>query len=246
MRGGSGNLRIILVVLVSALVGCDKSTTKHPTSAQTDQPIQTGTAVIRGVVRLSGKPPAMALIENQPCHPGGPLQDESVVCDAAGHLQNVVVYLEGAPPAPPASPPPIVLDQVNCRYVPHVLALRTGQTLRVTSSDPTLHNVHGLCTVNDAFNFALVAAGEHKDIAFAQPEAFPVRCDVHPWMKAFIHVFAHPYFAVTSKDGSFAIRNLPAGSYTLVAWQEKYGTLRQPVTVAGQVLAADFRFQSGL
>ena len=191
----------------------------------------------------------MATIPNQPCHAGAPtLKEESVVADAAGHLQDVVVYLEDAPPAgPPQDAPPVTLDQVNCRYMPHVVALQTGQTLHVTTSDPTLHNVHGLCTENPPFNFALISVGQSKDLRFEKPEVFPVRCDVHPWMKAHIHVFAHPWFAVTSSDGTFEIRNVPAGSYTLVAWQEKYGLQRERVSVTdGKVCIADITYQSGL
>ena len=201
---------------------------------------------MRGIVTLAGKPPVMAMIANQPCHSGaGPLREETVVADESGHLQNVIVFLEDPPPAPPGQNlPSIVLDQVNCRYVPHVLALRAGQTLHVTTSDPTLHNVHGTCTANDPFNFALVAPGQSKDLNFQQPELFPIRCDVHSWMKAYVQVFSHPFFAVTDKNGVFEIENVPAGSYTLAAWQEKYGTLRQSVKIDdGRVTEASFTFR---
>lgn len=191
----------------------------------------------------------MQRIPNQPCHAGaGEVKDEAVIVDSAGHLRNVVVYLEGPPPAPPAPDlPPVVLDQVNCQYVPHVLALRTGQTLRVTTRDPTLHNVHGLCTENPPFNFALTAPGQTRDLKFDRPEAFQIRCDVHPWMRAYVHVFDHGYYVVTGKDGAFEIKNVPAGSYTLVAWHEKYGSLHMQASAADdKISTADFTFQSGL
>jgi plastocyanin len=176
------------------------------------------------------------------------LKEESVVADESGHLQNVIVYFENAPPAPPAQNlPPVALDQVNCQYVPHVVALRAGQTLHVTTNDPTLHNVHGLCTANEAFNFALIAAGQSRDLSFSQPESFLVRCDVHPWMKADVAVFAHPFFAVTDKNGHFQIDHVPPGTYTLATWQEKYGILRQSVKVDdGKRVDASFTYQSGL
>ena len=241
--------RLILIAsgLLLALGGCDRAAPKQ-SAAPTTGPARTGTGIVRGIVTLSGSAPEMATIPNQPCHAGAPsLREETVVADAAGDLQNVIVYLENPPPGPPPEILPAVsLDQINCQFVPHVAALRTGQTLHVGSGDPTLHNVHGLCTVNDAFNFALVAAGQSKDLRFSQPERFPVRCDVHPWMKAWVQVFDHPYFAVTAKDGTFEIKNVPAGSYTLVLWQERYGEMRVPVKVSdNQTLELTQSIQSG-
>lgn len=242
----------MLAGLAIAPVGCDKPRNKsadatRSTTAPATAPV--GHATIGGTVTLLGRAPVMAAIPNKPCHDGAaPLIDETVVVDASGHLANAIVYLENAPATPPApGRPAVVLDQVDCRYVPHVVALQTGQTLHVTTSDPTLHNVHGTSIDNPAFNFALVAKGQVKDLTFDQPETFPVRCDVHPWMKAYVRVFSHPWFAVTDKNGAFHIRDVPAGTYTLVAWQEKYGTVRQTVTVenAGDAEAL-LAFQSGL
>jgi len=246
-------LRGILILLAGLAVasnGCDKPHAKpaaHSTTAPASLPA--GSATIAGTVSLSGKAPVMATIPNQPCHDGAkPLTEETVVTDGAGRLANVVVYLENAPATGPASGlPAVVLDQVDCRYVPHVVALQTGQTLHVTTSDPTLHNVHGTSIENPAFNFALVAKGQARDLAFEAPESFPVRCDVHPWMKAYVRVFSHPWFAVTDKSGAFRIANVPAGTYTLVAWHEKYGTVRTSVTVGtGGAADASLAFQSGL
>jgi plastocyanin len=239
-------LQAFLLILIAG--GCEKADKKAPAVAA-PQAARLGTASIKGVIALTGKAPVMGTIANQPCHAGaGPIQEEAVVVDPSNHLANVIVFLEDAPPArAPGSLPPVVLDQVNCRYVPHVLALQTGQTLHITTNDPTLHNVHGLCTVNPAFNFALVAPGQSKDLTFAEAELFQLRCDVHPWMKANVRVFSHPWFAVTDKNGSFEIRNVPSGSFTLAAWQEKYGVLRQSVKIDdGKVTGANFRFESGL
>jgi plastocyanin len=227
--------------------GCKKTVAERGKAPA--QTLPAGTATVRGLVRLTGKPPEMAVIPNKPCHEGaGPLTEETVVADGKGDLQNVIVYLEGAPAVLPGGPmPPVTLDQVNCRYVPHVVALRGGQTLHVTTSDPTLHNVHGTCVDNPSFNFALVARGQSKDLTFDTPERFPVRCDVHPWMKAWVQVFQNPWFAVTDKDGRYELRDVPAGTYTLVAWQEKYGPVKQKITVQdGKVLEQDLEFKSGL
>jgi plastocyanin len=241
------SLRVAILACGLVATACEKKRSAAP--AARASPVRVGTGTIQGTVTLAGKSPAMAPLANQPCHDGAkPIRDESVVASDDGRLQNVIVYLEDAPPAAPAGDlPPLVLDQIDCRYVPHVVALRTGQTLTVTTHDATLHNVHGMCTVNDAFNFALVAPGQSHDLRFAQGELFPIRCDVHPWMKAWVRVFEHPYFAVTGRDGRFEIRNVPPGSYTLVAWQEKYGTLRAAVTaIDTRVGFTSFTFQSGL
>ena len=238
-----------ILALGSLLIGCNRNTAESQPSPATQTSYRIGTATISGTVTLTGKPPVMATIPNQPCHDGAkPLTEETVVADDRGHLQNVIVYLEDAPSAPPAEKlPPVVLNQINCQYVPHVLALRTGQTLHVTTSDPTLHNVHGTCTANGPFNFALVAPGQSRDLSFSQPELFPIRCDVHPWMKAYVQVFAHPFFAVTDKNGHFEIDHVPSGAYTLAAWQEKYGVLRQSVRMDdGKTANASFTYQSGL
>jgi hypothetical protein len=240
---------MFLCVLVLG-IGCDReSDSPVPAAPATQASYRTGTAIIAGTVTLSGRAPEMATIPNRPCHEGAkPLREETVVTDDSGHLQNVIVYLEDAPPAAPAQLLPyVLLDQVNCQYVPHVAALRAGQTLHVTTSDPTIHNVHGACTANEPFNFALVTMGQSHDLVFSQPELFPVRCDVHPWMKAYVQVFSHPWFAVTDKNGHFEIKDVPPGSYKLCAWQEKYGTLRQPVKIDdGKTVDASFTFQSGL
>lgn len=239
---------IVACCLGIVLVGCDRKTTDSNVPPAT-QASFAGSGIIRGTVVLAGKAPPTATIPNQPCHAGAkPFKEETVVADESGHLQNVIVFLEDPPPSPRAREfPPVVLDQVNCQYVPHVVALRTRQILHVTTHDPTLHNVHGMCTANEPFNFALVAPGESRDLSFLQPELFPVRCDVHPWMKAYVQVFDHPYFAVTDKNGHFEISHIPPGTYTLAAWQEKYGILRQKVKLDdATTVDASFRFESGL
>jgi len=243
-------LRIILsVAALAGVVSCNRNSpaTSKPAPESTG-PVRTGTATVQGAVILSGPLPMLLLLPNQPCHAGGkPLVDESVVADSAGHLQNVIVYLEDAPPPPRANNLlPAELDQVDCHYIPHVLALRVDQTLHVTNSDATFHNVHFLCEDNNPFNFALVAVGQWRDLRFSMPENFQVRCDVHPWMKAYVSVFAHPYFSVTKQDGTFEIRDVPSGKFTLVARHEKYGELRAHVSVVdGQnVTATSFVFQS--
>jgi plastocyanin len=198
-------------------------------------------------VSLKGEPPVMAEIPNQPCHAGAtPIREETVVADEQGRLANVVVFLVEAPKAASdaPTPPAVELDQVNCRYTPHVLALRTGQVLRVKTSDPALHNVHTMNSVNPAKNFGMVPGAKPKDVTFDQPEAFTVRCDVHHWMNAKVHVFPHGHFAVTGPDGSFALADVPAGQYTLVFRHELFGDVERTVEVADeQTLTQDATYE---
>lgn len=172
---------------------------------------------------------------------------ESFVVDTNGNLANVIVYLKdvaynGAPPKEAA-----ILDQNGCIYSPHVLAVMAGQKIKILNSDATMHNIHGLPKVNKEFNFGMPKTLKEKTITFDKPEnVFVIKCDVHPWMKSYTQVFSHPYFAVTGADGSFKISDVPAGTYELIAWQEKFGakrTLSQKVTVGDGKSSANFTFK---
>jgi plastocyanin len=198
-----------------------------------------GSGTVRGTVSLVGRPPEMKVIANKPCHPGAaPIVEETVVAGPDGRLANVVVFLREAP-ASAETLPPAELGQVNCRFAPHVLALKTGQVLRVTSSDPTLHNVHTLSSRNPSLNMGFVEGAPAREVTFAEPEAFTVRCDVHHWMNANVHVFDHRHFAVTDAAGGFELAGVPAGRYTLVFRHELFGDVEQVVDVAaGAVVEA--------
>jgi hypothetical protein len=195
--------------------------------------VAAGMVVVTGTVKFDGPPPPTATLGEQTCcDKRTPIVDESLVVDPAGGVRNVVVYLEDGPNVPTA-PPPALLDQQGCRYVPHVLAVRAGQTVQVRSSDPTLHNAHADRGANKPFNLGFTDAGQVKETAFAKPEvAVRVRCDVHQWMSAYVAVFDHPFFAVTGAGGTFEIAGVPPGTYTLVAWHERYGKKTQQVVVA--------------
>jgi len=193
-----------------------------------------GTGSIRGTVKFIGTPPPRAEIPNQPCHEGaGTLKDETVVVNSNGTLANVVLSLTGVAPSDGVDRDAALLDQVNCRYVPHVVAVQVNQKLTIRSSDPkTLHNVHYNPSNNPAGNFGMTQAGAERQVSFHNPEYFRVKCDVHPWMTGYVAVFDHPFFAVSSEtDGSFEIKKIPAGHYTLTAWHEQYGKVEQPVDV---------------
>lgn len=228
------------------LIGCDTPESGGSEAHRPPQPLKTGTAAIRGTVKFTGTPPVMAKIANQPCHQdAGPIEEESAVVNKDGTLKNVCVFLEGAGRGDGASRPPVLLDQVNCRYVPHAIGVQIGQPLAIRSSDPTIHNVHYAAERNKARNFGMTGAGQEKQVTFAEPEFILVKCDVHPWMNAWIGVFENPYFAVTGDDGAFELVGLPAGTYNLVAWHERFGRREQSVTLRdGAETAADFEYKS--
>ncbi len=204
-----------------------------------------GTAAITGTVKFTGKKPRTRPIDmagaDAKCaelHGGKRLKPETVVVNDNGTLRNVFVWVKSGVegwsfPMPEGD---ALLDQKGCWYHPHVQGMRTGQSLSVKTSDPTAHNVHGYAKVNRSFNRSQPAGAANVSIRMRRDEANPpmkVKCDIHPWMNAFVAVVDHPYFAVTGDDGSFALANLPPGTYTIEAWHEKYDTMEQAVTIAG-------------
>ena len=170
---------------------------------------------------------------------------EKVIVNKDGTLRNVIVYvkkgLEGKTFEVPA---PAQINQQGCVYKPHVLALMKGQKLTVKNSDATLHNIHGLCKKNNEFNFGQPKQGMTKTIDFTQLEAFKVKCDVHPWMGAYIMVLDHPKHAATGKKGMFSIDGLPPGEYVIAAWHEEYGEKTQTIVVSeGGTKEIEFVFE---
>ena len=162
---------------------------------------------------------------------------ESVVAGENGAVQNVFVYVKDGLgnlkfPVPSAA---VVLDQKGCRYTPHVMGVQVGQPLEVLNSDPTLHNVHALPAENREFNTGQPIPGMKHTHRFSTREVMvPFKCDVHPWMRAFVGVLDHPYFGVTSSDGTFSLNGLPPGTYTVEAWHETLGTQTQTVTIGAK------------
>ncbi len=196
---------------------------------------------ITGTITLKGSPPKekdiTPLKEDPNCgklHSTMPTTRFYVV-GANGELADVVVSVQGAAgKSAGASAPPATLDQKGCEYIPQILAVQTDQKILVKNSDPVLHNVHDLPAVsgNKEQNMAQVPGGQDLTFSFAKAEEFlKFKCDVHPWMFAWVSVFDHPYFAVSGKDGSFKIANVPAGKYTIKANHRKAGVVTQEVEV---------------
>jgi plastocyanin len=220
-------LLMSLPLLAATFLGCDKeSAAPVTTTAPTTRPaLAHGT--IHGRVLFDGSPAPMPEVNTTAdprCGNHPAVKQESVVVNAKGSLKNVVVYLKGVTgdgAARTDSPP--VIDQVGCRYVPHVLAVEAGQSVVFASSDATLHNVHVLSEKNTAMNRALTGAGQRlPPVRFAEPEFVRVKCDVHPWMNCWIAVLDGPYFAVTDDRGEFEIKSVPPGQYTLATWHERF------------------------
>jgi len=210
-----------------------------------------GSAAIKGSVKFQGKVPALQPIQmtaDPACAAKHktPVKPEVLVLGPDNALANVLVRVRSGLPAKSFTPPasPAVFDQNGCVYKPHVLGIMAGQKLKVLNSDGLLHNVHALPKVNKEFNLAMPATLKEKEHVFDKPEdPFRIKCDVHPWMGAYIAVIEHPFFAVTGTDGTFTISGLPAGTYEIEAWHEKLGTKKESVTVKdGETKTISFAF----
>ena len=163
-----------------------------------------------------------------------------------GGLADVFVYVKSGLTGsyqPPAEA--VVFDQRGCEYAPHIVAIQSGQPLKIRNSDDTLHNIHPRPTVNAEFNIGQPRKGMEITKTFDKKEImFPVGCDVHPWMRGYISVLDHPFYAVTTEDGIFEIEGLPAGEYEIEAYHAKLRTISKRITIkAGESTKAAFGFK---
>ena len=185
-------------------------------------------------------------------HTSEVLSERLLVSAVDSAMQNVFVYvstgLEGKTFDVPAEA--AVIDQKGCLYSPRILGVMAGQKIKILNNDGTLHNVHPKPKVNKEFNLAMPKFMKVKEVTLDKPEIIdgslvmiPVKCDVHPWMWGAIGVLSHPFYTTTGADGAIDISGLPAGTYTVTAWHEIFGTKSQEVTVAdGGSATADFSF----
>lgn len=243
-----------LLLLLSALSVCACS---HPSEEKQEPALplatidETNGATISGKVLFTGDKPSMPVIDmsaNPMCERQHttPQHAETVVINPNGTIRYAFVWIKDGLPKARWTPPQtsVVLDQNGCVYRPHVLALMVGQQLEIDNSDPVNHNVHAEAQVNVPWNESQPPQADKKFKTFPRQEIwFPVTCSVHPWMRAYLSVVSHPFFAVTGEDGTFTLKGVPPGSYTIEVIQEKYGRKTAQVTVAAHdQKALDFTY----
>ena len=203
-------------------------------------PVDPATAAnITGTVKFDGKAPMLSPIDMSAapaCVKANPTPAAPPVVVTGAHdaLANVVVFVKSGLghyryPAPQT---PVTLDQKACMYVPRVVALMVGQPFRVSNGDLTLHDVHPMLHNNASWDESQLPGSAPVKSIFDAPEfAANIGCMIHPWMQAYLFVFDQPYFAVTSTDGTFVLKNLPPGTYTIEAWHKKNAPIDQTVTL---------------
>lgn len=258
---------IILTIVLSLLaIGSSCSKSPEGVAPPTNEAASTGVAYtagdgsVTGAIAYNGAAPAPKKIDSSAdpaCGQANPTlsTQDTVVKD--GKLANVFVYVKDGTTADGkkiadftfATPTTAVaLDQKGCQYVPHVLGLQTNQKLSITNSDPTQHNIHPTPRSNPEWNQTQPNGAGPIEKTFARSEVLiPVKCNQHPWMKSYIGVLKHPLFAVSAEDGTYTIKGLQPGTYTVAAWHEKGGPngtekTMQVTVPAGGAGKADFAF----
>lgn len=192
---------------------------------------------ISGKIVFDGKAPATKKLkvtkDGEVC--GQTKDSQELIVGAGGALKNVVVYIKKIKKGKPVKKDMLVLDQTGCVYEPHVMATVKGAKIELRNSDAILHNIHAVLGKVIVFNIAMPTKGQKINQKLRQAGLLTVTCDAgHTWMGSFIHVFDHPYFAVTGADGSYQINDLPPGDYELVAWHEKLGTKTSPIKITAK------------
>lgn len=262
------NVWLLMVIGLAALVltgsNCGGKKTNKNTSSSSGpaKPVPTANlGTISGVISFEGTPPAARKIDTSAdpvCGQKDPnlSTEDTVVKD--GKLANVFIFIkDGAAtdgtkindydwkPSTTKAP----LDQNGCHYRPHVLGVQVNQIISITNSDATQHNIHPTPTLNTEWNKTQANGAPPIETTFDRAEQLiTVKCNQHPWMKAYVGVTKHPFFAVSAEDGTFTIKGVPAGKYNLVAWKEggQKGTEKVlPITVeANGTVKADFSFSA--
>jgi plastocyanin len=210
---------------------------------------------VTGTVTFTGTPPPprpLDMAADPACAKkhSTPALNEMLVLGKGNTMGNILVFVSKGLPSGktyPAPSAPAVLDQNGCQYKPHVQGIMVGQAYKILNSDGILHNVHALPKINKQFNMPMPANRKEASATFDKAEpVFQIKCDVHPWMIAYVAPFTHPFFAVTGADGKFTIPNLEPGTYEITAWHERLPAQTATVVVpATGSKTQDFKFSTG-
>lgn len=209
---------------------------------------------VTGTVTYEGKVPNLAPIAmnaDPVCAKkhSSPVPNEMLVLGPGNAMGNIMVWVSKGLPAGktyPAPKTPVVLDQNGCQYKPHVMGIQVGQPYKILNSDGVLHNIHALPKINKGWNQAMPPTVKEATKSFDKPEdMFQIKCDVHPWMNAYVAVFTNPFYSVTASNGKYTISGLDPGTYTISAWHERLGVQTASVTVgAGESKTQNFKFNA--
>jgi plastocyanin len=247
------NSALFAILIPVLLLGCSQRSQPIPENAAAPKKASTITVdpatagTITGVVNFKGAVPKLAKLD-MTADPGCPRepQPSEAALVKNGKLANVFVYVkEGLPQGAFAVPSePVVLNQKGCRYIPRVMGVMVGQPFKILNTDTADHNIHDLPKNNPEWNVTQFPTDKPIVKTFSNPEMMlPLQCNQHPWMRAYVNVMSHPYFAVSADDGTFKIANLPPGEYTLIAVHEKFGEQTVKVKVGTKESAkAEFSF----
>ena len=212
-----------------------------------------GGGTVNGEVTITGtaaKPKPLDLSKEPACvkiHSADPLMPENVVRGDGNALRNVVVYISAAASddTRASSGPPAIFDQRDCHYTTHVLAVRTGQEIKISNSDPFAHNIHPLAKINREWNKMQLPNTPAFSYAYDKEEIIPIKCNIHPWMQGYFVVLRTSQFAVTGEDGHFSLANLSPGHYVVTAWHETLGTQSRDFTLSpDESQTIDFVFRT--
>ena len=247
---------MLLLILVSSLAyaacgGDNNGIPPLPPAPAGGQPGGGGeplTATLKGKISWEGEAPKVlpqSTSADPNCKNDSLVKEQYVVSD--GGLENVIIYVSSDVPANQyaAKTETVQLDQKGCHYIPHALTLQTNQPLNITNSDETAHNVHAWAMINMSFNEAQAHKGDSKLVKFDKEEMhFPIKCDVHNWMNAFVGVFKHPMHTVSKKGGAFEMK-LAKGKWDITAIHEDAGMQTKSVEVAdGATADLNFTFKA--
>jgi hypothetical protein len=204
---------------------------------------------VEGIITYTGTPPKRKPIDmaKEPScakQHAKPVMTESVVTGPGNTLEYVVVYVSAGDRGGPASQT-VRYDQKGCEYIPHVAVMEVKQPLEISNHDQTSHNIHPMAKVNPEWNKSQPPGAPPLKATYEKAEFIPVKCNVHPWMHGYFAVLGTSHHSVSDENGKFSLKGLPPGKYTLTAWQEKFGTQTQDVTVSsGGTAKVNFTFKA--